>query len=885
MTLSPEKYGHDVLSGKIPVCEYVRLAVAKHFEERKGLDGYYFDEEAGMKPIKFFSILKHYKGEFYGKRFIPEPWQAFCLYVFFGWKRDDGRRRFKYMYIEVPRKNGKALEINTPILTTKGWTTHGKLKRGDFVFGPDGTPKMVEAVTPHYKGPCYELRFSSQETIIAHANHEWETDRTWYTGKKHGERRPMPLVTSHQISQTLRMTGRGDLVHGIKAFPGIWFNEDCDLKTPLDFYTFGVWLGDGQSAGAKIYTADQEVVDAIIEKGVPIKKSSDKYGYSLSNGYFKPRGIVKSALRKMGVLNNKRIPDSYFLASPGNRLELLAGIVDSDGHVTKNGQCEITLTSKRLADDVYALISVCGYKATIKESEAKIDGRYISPRYRIQFFPGTELPLRVNRKRERLIDADRKRSNTRKINKCEFVGERLVNCIQVDGGFYLAGRSMIKTHNSTYMAGLALYHILADGENAPEIYFTATKEKQARIVLDEARNIAKSTPEIASRLNILKYSIEYPNKFGKMESLGGDSKKQDGLNVSLGVLDELHEHKTFDMFDVLKTACGMRSQPIIAMITTAGFNKEYPCYTYRKHCIDVIMGMKQQNNLFAMIYGLDEEDDWKCEDSWSKANPSWNLLNREEFKDEAEAARINPSEEVGFKTKRLNIWTNASDVWIRREDWMKCAGPVKSEQDLAGIPCYGGLDLASVKDINALVLVFPINGIRHVKCWFWIPDEKVDQKDDIVPYRQWLKEGLIRTTPGNAIDEEELSKQILEILQRFNVVGLAHDRWGSDGVIQRLIKGGFPFDRIDPYKQTTLDMTKPVKALEGYVLNQELNHEGNRVLEWMASNIVVYMDSSGGIKFDKAKSIDKIDGMVALAMAIGEEMSRPEEDQGNFYVL
>lgn len=534
--INPEQYGKDILSGKIAACEYVRLSVGKHFAELEKDWDFYFDKEAGMHPVKFFHIMKHYKGEFYGQHFVPEPWQAWILYVFFGWKRKDGRRRFKYMYIEVPRKNGK----------------------------------------------------------------------------------------------------------------------------------------------------------------------------------------------------------------------------------------------------------------------------------------------------------------------------------------------------STFMSGIAHYHMLKDNENAPEVYFAATKEKQARICLDEARNIGKVTPELASRLTIRKFDVEYEKGFGKMEALGSDSKRQDGLNVSLGVLDEFHEHGTLDMFNVLKTACGMRSQPMICMITTAGFHKEYPCFTYRKQCIDVLRGVKDQDNLFSMIYGLDDEDDWKVEESWIKANPSWRLLNKEEFKDEANEAIQFPHAEVNFKTKRLNVWTNAETVWIKDEDWMKCAGPVLPYEQLKTIPCFGGLDLASTKDINALVLNFPLSdGTKHIKCWFWIPEAKVQQKEDIVDYWVWKKQGLIRVIPGNAIDQDELARDILSVLLQYNVRGVAYDRWGSDGVIQSIIKGGFPESKLDLYKQTTLDMTMPTKELETAIMLQKLNHEGNPVLRWMASNVVIYMDSSGGMKFDKSKSIDKIDGMVAMAMAVGEEMSGP----------
>jgi len=190
-----------------------------------------------------------------------------------------------------------------------------------------------------------------------------------------------------------------------------------------------------------------------------------------------------------------------------------------------------------------------------------------------------------------------------------------------------------------------------------------------------------------------------------------------------------------------------------------------------------------------------------------------------------------------------------------------------------------------VKDINALVLNFPMDGIRHFKCWFWIPEDKVQKKEDIVDYWIWKKQGFIRVIPGNAIDQDELAKEVLNILLQYNVRGVAYDRWGSDGVVQSIIKGGFPASKLDPYKQTTLDMTIPTKTLETAIMLGKINHEGNPVLRWMASNVVIYMDSSGGMKFDKSKSIEKIDGMVAMAMSVGEELSSDPVDNGNVFFL
>ena len=208
-----------------------------------------------------------------------------------------------------------------------------------------------------------------------------------------------------------------------------------------------------------------------------------------------------------------------------------------------------------------------------------------------------------------------------------------------------------------------------------------------------------------------------------------------------------------------------------------------------------------------------------------------------------------------------------------------------SYEQLKDIPCYGGLDLANVRDLNALVLVCPIEEMRYIKCWFWIPYDKVRSKEDIVPYWEWKEEGYISVAGGNSIDQDELVKDLLSILEKYNLRSLAYDRWGSDRIVQGLQKGGIPDSKLDEYKQVTLEMSKPVRFIEAAIMEQKMNHAGNPVLRWMASNVVIYMDSSEGIKFDKRKSIDKIDGMVALAMAVGTEMSDEGPITGNVRFL
>ena len=432
-----------------------------------------------------------------------------------------------------------------------------------------------------------------------------------------------------------------------------------------------------------------------------------------------------------------------------------------------------------------------------------------------------------------------------------------------------------RKNGKTTLTGVAANgHFILDDENSPKVYFVVTKYAQAMEGMTDAIGIADITPSLRRRFNIYKRSISYPAKRGEMIALGGDSKKQDGLNPSFAVIDEFHAHPDDGMFNKIKTAFGMRSQPTVLIITTAGSSRVSPCYFYRKRCIDILEGSSSQDNLFSLIYTLDDGDDWKDPKNWIKANPSWNVMNKIEYKQEAEEAIQFTHAETAFKNLRLNIWTDSHMTWIKADDWVKCAGRVRNV-DLKGIPCHAGADFASTTDLNALVLNFPMkDGTRHIKSWFWIPEKKVREREDHVPYWEWKQAGLLGVVGGDAIDHHELSKEILKVLSFYNVKGMSYDKYGiGEAVIQSMIEDGYPTSKLHPLKQQTTQLQGPIRMMEEEILLQRINHEGNPILQWNISNVVLYTDTYGGVKFNKSKNPDKIDGAVALAMSFAEEIN------------
>lgn len=430
-----------------------------------------------------------------------------------------------------------------------------------------------------------------------------------------------------------------------------------------------------------------------------------------------------------------------------------------------------------------------------------------------------------------------------------------------------------KNGKTTEAAIKAKFHILSDGEVGAQVYFAATKEEQARIGFDDAVEIAKITPEIKRLVKIFAKSITYQSSF--MKPLGADSNTSDGFDPSYGVIDEYHAHSTDGMLNVLESGQASRVQPMIDVITTAGYNKEFPCYAnLRSTAISVLKGIKVDESLFAIIYTLDKDDDWNDERLWIKSNPNLGVSVKLSFLRDryVKAKNEGSTKEVDFKTKNLNVWTDATETWIQDEIWMenRCEYP-----DLEGLECVGGLDLAATTDFNAFILMFP-GEINHLKAYFWIPRNKILKNEDRVDYRGWINDGFLRVHEGDIVDHGKMLTEILEIVEPYNLTGVCYDRNLSyANLIQNLTAAEL---NLNPLPQTFGFMSEPTKEMERLVYKREFNHGGNPILRWMCSNIHIIIDQNGNIKISKKTSLEKVDGMIALVMAVAQTMTvEPEK--------
>ena len=443
-----------------------------------------------------------------------------------------------------------------------------------------------------------------------------------------------------------------------------------------------------------------------------------------------------------------------------------------------------------------------------------------------------------------------------------------------------------KNGKTTMAAGVGLYLLVADGEPGAEIYSAATKRDQARLSHSEATRMAKSSPAIKREVRIFKDNIHIPDTASKFEPLGADSDTMDGLNVHGALIDEIHAHKSRDTWDLLETATGARRQPLMFGISTSGFDRQSLFFTQHEYTQKVLEGVIEDDSWFGIIYTIDLLDDWHQQSCWVKANPNLGVCKKwDDMRRKARRAREMPAAQNAFQRLELDIWTHAETKWINLEHWKACGGAV-DELGLRGRTCYGGLDLSSTTDVTAWVLVFPPQAEGdgyQVLCRFFIPAESMHERvrKDRVPYDVWVRQGFITATPGNVVDYDFVLQQVSDDRETFDLQQIAFDRWGAAHIQSQLMNmGGEEF--MVQFGQGFRSMSAPMKELEKLILGHELAHGNNPVLTWMADNLVAREDPAGNIKPDKEKSMEKIDGMVALIMGL-DRATRHESPRRSIY--
>lgn len=452
--------------------------------------------------------------------------------------------------------------------------------------------------------------------------------------------------------------------------------------------------------------------------------------------------------------------------------------------------------------------------------------------------------------------------------------------IHKDTGFRRFRRTYIEVPRgngkSAISSAIGLYALAKDEEGGAEVYSFATTRDQAKIVFGDAQQMARKTAGLRNHfgVEVNAHNINILKTASKFEALSSEGSTLDGLNTHFAIIDELHAHKTRSVYDVVETSIGKRTQSMLWIITTAGSNRAGICYEVRGFVRKVLDGSAVDETQFGIIYGLDDGDDWTTEEALIKANPNWGVSVMPEVLLPLQAKAMSmPSAANNFRTKHLNEWVNADVSWMDMRAWDACADSSLTVEDFEGQPCFMALDLASKTDIAAKINLYVRDGHYYAFGDYYLPRDTVD-KGENSQYSGWESLGLLTVTDGAIIDFMVIENKILEDCKRFEVIEVPYDPFQATQLSMRLLNQGVNMVEVRP---TVLNFSEPMKQLEALVLDKKFHHNGDPVLSWMVSNVVCHTDAKDNIYPRKERHENKIDGVVALIMALSRAIADNNE--------
>ena len=476
-------------------------------------------------------------------------------------------------------------------------------------------------------------------------------------------------------------------------------------------------------------------------------------------------------------------------------------------------------------------------------------------------FLGSIRPNRLLEKAEQLYEgrALNRGSCWRVVSKVEPLGDREVVAIRTTTGTFFADG--MYSHNCG-----------------------ATTEKQAWEVFRPAKQICEREPALRERfgLEVNAKVLNILANGSRFEPVIGDP--GDGASPSAGIADEFHEHKTSDLVDTFVTGMGAREQPMMLYITTAGVDMGGPCYAKRADVIDILKGTVEDDSIFGVIYGLDEDDPWDTVEAQRKANPNFGISVDEVFlAGQLAQAKRSATKQTAYRTKHLNQWVGAKAAWMNMLAYQACRKKALTLDGFAGARCFAAVDLASKVDIASMALLFERDGRYAAFCRHYLPEDTIAEGGN-TRYKAWHAEGWITATPGNVIDYQFIEDDLDDFKSRFELVDLAYDPFQATQFATRAQERGFP---VTEFGQTVKNFSEPMKELEAWILKKRISFEFDPVLTWMFGNVVAKVDAKDNIFPRKERPEAKIDGVVALIMCVGRLLFMRQEtnpyDSGDLF--
>ena len=876
---------------------------------RNGYKEWRYDVDLATRPVEFIErFLKIPSGKL-GVPFILEPYERMIVELTFGFVDENEKRQIQYSLIEVARKNGKALSLDTEIPTPDGWKLMRDIHPGDYVFGQDGKPSKVLVESEIFDKPMYLVTFEDGATIKASADHVWTVQtkgsrrcaRDYLPGKSHQiKNRKFRNGGWYEIT-TQQMADDDSLVHRRSDGKGVEYKYRVPMShsveypakdLPIDPYVFGAWIGDGTSSKPQITIGledEDEMVANLSLRGHVITRHCYPSGsgraatYDIDHHVKDGRiGTFKKKLRDLGVLSNKHIPDAYMTASVAQRWELLRGLMDTDGTCSKTGQCEFVQKCKVIAEQVVELCASLGIKAVMHSKHASCNGAPAGIVYRVQFYTSkAHSCFYLSRKHNRLKDHLAPRMSCKSIVSIEAIPNEASKCIAIDNDshLYLAGRQYTATHNTSLGAAIELYMLVADSEGAPQIYNAATSKAQASLAYGAVWRMVRQSPKL---LKILRKGtvveraengILCDGNMGYCVPLSKQSDHLDGLDVHMCLFDEMAAAEDRSIFDLIRQGTGAREQPLMVAITTQGFVRDNLWDHERDYAVQWLDGKIEDDRFLGILFEQDDRSEMWDESMWPKSNPGLGTVKKVEYmRAQVLKAKNDPSYTPTVLTKDLNLPANQASAYLSYEE------AVNEEQfrfDASVFRyCVVGIDAADTIDLNAATALFMRNGDDRIyrRSMYWIADEQVKVNSnnqrgrDGVPYQEWAARGLIRIVPGNKVDKRVFIEWIQELADEgLYTRYVGYDPWHMDDSTLREMKSLVGEDNVEVVRQGVQTLSQPMKQLKADMRDRRIVNNHNPIDEWCNLNLAAKIDINENVQpVKKAGATTRIDGYMAL---------------------
>jgi len=429
-----------------------------------------------------------------------------------------------------------------------------------------------------------------------------------------------------------------------------------------------------------------------------------------------------------------------------------------------------------------------------------------------------------------------------------------------------------KQGKTALAAALCLYYLIADNEDGAEVLLAANSKEQAKIAFDMCSSFVKGIDPRTKYFIPYRADIKFNLTNSKLKVLAADDSKLDGFNASFGLLDEYHAAPTSKVRDVIKSSMGMRDNPHLCTITTAGFNKSLPCYQLRTVAIEVLNAVKTDDEMFIAIFSLDVDDDWQDEKNWIKCAPNLDVtVTTKYIKGQVQQAKNNPSEETGVKTKTLNLWCDSENVWLPDEYILRNTENIdlNNFKDQA---CYVGVDLGATSDLTAVSYLLVVENKYYFKTHYYLPEDALKTKADKELYKDWRRKGQLTVTPGNVTDYDYITNDLMNYSKVVNIQVIGYDSYNSTQWAIDATSKGLP---LQPYSQSLANFNRPTKEMERLILSDKAVIDNNEINRFCFKNVVLKSDHNNNVKPVKYISNNKIDGVISMIQSLGVFLQVP----------